>query len=154
MSASKKVVSVAVSLALLTVVLMSLSTPLAYADSAHIRVLKRATLSSDGTTLTFTAILTLHDQDNWQGQHQVPDGTVIGIHFDTYVAPVKNTPNKPGAHVYGGDLSVTITDDRTWIPLAFPYGGPGYYLVVVSAYLPNGNLLATGWVDPKEGTGG
>jgi hypothetical protein len=193
MNATKKILSTTATLALLTILIVSFSAP-AYADDANINVLHGATLCNG--TLTFTAVLTMHGP---QYDQLWKNHTAINIHYDVYLASVKNTPNKPGDHVRSGDLSLTLGatgpdngpgsgpgagpapgppppppgppptscpgarpgpaghhpgPGNTNIAIAFSYAGDGYYLVVVTAYLPNGQQLATGWVDPRQGTAG
>ncbi len=148
MNSIKKTGSLGLSLALLTMLLLSLHTPLAHADAGGIVLNVSRITSTIGGTIQGSATLSLNSQGS---QNLYPDGTVIRIHMDVSISSSQTTPSTPGTPVYSGDFSVTLVNNGATIAFAFPSAGPGYYLIVVSAYAPDGTLLASGWVDPHVG---
>ncbi len=151
MNSIKKMVSVTAILAMLTMLVLSFHAPLAHADAGGIVLnIGRAT-TVNGGMIQFDATLSLNSQGS---QTLYPDGTVVRIHVDASFSSAQSTPSKPGSPVYCGDISATLINHQAAMTLACPYVGAGYYLFVVSAYAPDGTLLASGWIDPAEGTAG
>ncbi len=148
MNSIKKMVSVTAILAMLTMLVLSLHAPLAHADAGGIVLNISKVTSTSGGIVQGSATLSLNSQGS---QKSYPDGTVIRIHLDVSLSASQTTPSTPGTPVYSGDFSVTLVNDGATIAFAFPSAGAGYYLIVVSAYAPDGTLLASGWVDPRVG---